>query len=209
MLAVFFCGTWNAEAGYTCFSHNFEDNMPSLTAHVKQQVQPPSLAGKVLEALKQLNYDYGYGDVHEARVFLDGRIEFEVRGFGPSKMRTGRLVNGTTVKALGRQKTINLHEDVKVSGLTYAALQAIWEKQKPDTRLPRGRNGQPEVWKTCELKEGYVLFTRPGRVVQLLGFMTVAEDGVVYRFQKDGLWIGKLCAVPIKEFEEDGAVLLY
>jgi hypothetical protein len=37
------------------------------------------------------------------------------------------------------------------------------------------------VWKTSELKDGYALFTRPGRVRQEFGFrMTVDEDGVAY-----------------------------
>lgn len=64
------------------------------------------LVSKVTAALTILNMHYGYGDVRSTVVYMDGRIEFQVQGFGMGvKLRRGHL-NGDTVHALGHQRKI-------------------------------------------------------------------------------------------------------
>jgi hypothetical protein len=83
---------------------------------------------KVLEAVRYLNSRYGYGVVHSAQVLPDGDIEFEVHEFGMlTRVRKGRLVNGSTVKALGHQKALGPHDRLKVTGLGYEALRNVWD----------------------------------------------------------------------------------
>ena len=63
-----------------------------------------TLAQRVRETLKRLNDIYGYGDVKETRVFMDGRITFMVQGYGMrEKLRRGHI-HGDSVRALGHQR---------------------------------------------------------------------------------------------------------
>jgi hypothetical protein len=65
-----------------------------------------TFSDKVRQALVTLNNHYGYGDVRSIVVYNDGRIDFQVQGFGMAvKMRKGHW-NGNTVKALGHQRKI-------------------------------------------------------------------------------------------------------
>jgi hypothetical protein len=84
--------------------------MTGLTAS-SELVQHVSLVDKVLQAVKSLNARYGYGDVQNLKLFLDGRIEFVVKGFQMRpQTRRGQLVNARTVKALRHQMTIENRE---------------------------------------------------------------------------------------------------
>jgi hypothetical protein len=186
---------------------------------VQKHVQHPTLVGNVREALQSLNANYGYGDVESVRVFFDGRIEFDVKGFQMRpQTRRGHLVNGRTVKALGHQKTIEnrqgvgaLRPQVTTEGLGHEALLQIWLERKPDALSPYAIDGHPPMWTTVELEDGYVLFTRPARAFERLApFMPYAEvDGVAFQFQKDGNWIGQGQKVSLTSFEKNGATLVY
>ena len=61
---------------------------------------------KVSAAIRRLNWNYGRGDIVAVRLFADGRIEFDLKGYGMrQETRRGRLV-GNTVHALRHQLTI-------------------------------------------------------------------------------------------------------
>ena len=64
------------------------------------------LTSKVWDALMILNMHYGYGDIKDVRLYLDGGIDFVVQGYVmPPQTRRGHL-RGNTVFALRHQRKI-------------------------------------------------------------------------------------------------------
>ena len=50
---------------------------------------------KVRNTAERINATHGYGNVIACRVFLDGRVEVDVRGYAmKQETRRGRIVNG-------------------------------------------------------------------------------------------------------------------